>query len=149
MDLTLKETCIECGTLHYIKMEKKSYDAWKSGVSIQNVAPSLSVDERELLLSGFCGKCYDKLMPEPEENLTFEQELMRDFLLELAALEEQVDGSDILTRTFSELSINVEQFKSLKEIAEKVHEAYHDFYADQVAEGPIPEEFMKFIQKKP
>jgi len=34
---------------------------WKNGELIQNVMPYLNEDERELLISGTCGKCFDKI----------------------------------------------------------------------------------------
>lgn len=136
--ITINKPCTQCGTVHYIKMEQKSYNAWKSGVSIQNVAPHLSTDERELLISGFCGKCFD-LAVEVEDNLDPEQEIMRTFLLELA-LEEQANGSDLLARTFAGIADDVEQFESIKDVAAKVFETYFDFHMDKEAEGPIPDE---------
>ena len=34
---------------------------WKGGKYIQDAMPYLSADERELLISGTCGTCFDKM----------------------------------------------------------------------------------------
>lgn len=34
---------------------------WKQGALIQRVFPYLNADERELIMTGMCGKCYDEL----------------------------------------------------------------------------------------
>jgi len=39
----------------------------KQGALVQNVFPYLNADERELIISGICGQCYDKLF-ENDEN---------------------------------------------------------------------------------
>jgi ribosomal protein L40E len=56
-----KKICIKCSVVHTIFVEDKDFIAWKSGKLIQDVMPYLSADEREILISGICGKCYDKL----------------------------------------------------------------------------------------
>jgi hypothetical protein len=38
--------------------------AWKEGMLIQDAMPELSADERQLLISGTCGKCWDKMFQE-------------------------------------------------------------------------------------
>jgi len=34
---------------------------WREGKYIQNAMPYLSADEREILVSGICGDCFDKM----------------------------------------------------------------------------------------
>lgn len=34
---------------------------WKQGALIQRVFSYLNADERELIMTGMCGKCYDEL----------------------------------------------------------------------------------------
>lgn len=54
-------TCIMCGTTHTILVPTAGYKKWASGLaSIQDALPSLSADERELLMSNICPKCWDK-----------------------------------------------------------------------------------------
>ena len=35
--------------------------AWENGELIQNAMPYLSADEREVLISGTCGPCFDRM----------------------------------------------------------------------------------------
>ncbi len=35
--------------------------AWVNGNKIQEVLPELSADQRELLISGTCGPCFDRM----------------------------------------------------------------------------------------
>jgi hypothetical protein len=41
----------------------KGYRAWIEGVIIQKAMPTVGRDERELLISGTCGACWEKLFP--------------------------------------------------------------------------------------
>jgi hypothetical protein len=60
-NLTVSIRCIKCKKLHTIAVARKDYDAWINGALIQNVMPYLSLDQRELLISKICGKCFDKM----------------------------------------------------------------------------------------
>lgn len=40
--------------------------AWDSGGMIQTAMPSVTADDRELLISGTCGPCFDKMFKEEE-----------------------------------------------------------------------------------
>ena len=58
-------TCIVCGSQHIVKVPKIGYMLWKTrGISIQNAMPQLSDDERELLLSNICPRCFDAAFSE-------------------------------------------------------------------------------------
>ena len=37
------------------------YTSWENGALIQTAMPYLSADEREVLISGMCGPCFDNL----------------------------------------------------------------------------------------
>jgi hypothetical protein len=37
------------------------------GVLIQNALPNVNEDQREFLISGICGKCFDKMFVEPDD----------------------------------------------------------------------------------
>ena len=39
---------------------------WQNGSLIQDAMPYLSADERELLISGTCGTCFDKMFGSEE-----------------------------------------------------------------------------------
>ena len=54
-------TCVRCGDGTLINAVVSDLIKWKNGELIQNVMPYLNEDERELLISGTCGKCFDKI----------------------------------------------------------------------------------------
>ena len=57
--------CTMCHTKHTILVPTAGYKLWASGqAKIQDALPCLSADERELLLSNVCPKCWDKLFKE-------------------------------------------------------------------------------------
>jgi hypothetical protein len=45
----------------------EGFQAWQSGEFIQDALPELSTDERELLISGICPKCWDVMFPSDED----------------------------------------------------------------------------------
>lgn len=59
--LTIRVQCIECKETHHIKMLEGQYLKWREGTVLQKAAPSLTVNERELLISATCEPCFDKL----------------------------------------------------------------------------------------
>lgn len=63
----VKQTCLMCNRTYEIEMDVDAYKKWIAGSNIQDVAPELSIDERELLISGVCGNCFDELFQDEEE----------------------------------------------------------------------------------
>ena len=53
--------CAACNELHVLEVPTDDLMRWRSGELIQDALPMLSLDARELLLSGLCGKCFDKI----------------------------------------------------------------------------------------
>ena len=53
--------CIKCAEAQHITVGHADLDAWQGGKNIQDAMPYLSVDDRELLISGICGECFDKI----------------------------------------------------------------------------------------
>tara|TARA_R110002020_G_scaffold165900_1_gene353705 strand:+ start:147 stop:377 length:231 start_codon:yes stop_codon:yes gene_type:complete len=64
----LEPTCRACGTTVQITVLGPDYDKWKHGELIQNAMPYLSADERELLISGTCGSCFDQMFGESDDD---------------------------------------------------------------------------------
>ncbi len=58
---TVDVTCKECNVNYTIVLPKEPYIKWQTGTSIQKVFPEIDLDTRELLISGICGQCFDKL----------------------------------------------------------------------------------------
>lgn len=57
--------CIMCHTKHTILVPVGGYTQWAKGqAKIQEALPGLTDDERELLVSGICGQCFDKMFAE-------------------------------------------------------------------------------------
>lgn len=64
-DLTsVTATCRLCGAKFSLEVSGADYARWVNGALIQNTLPYLTPDERELLISNTCGKCFDGLWKE-------------------------------------------------------------------------------------
>ncbi len=53
--------CDRCGEVHNFKVLTSHYEQWEAGELIQRALPELDKDQRELLISGICGKCFAKM----------------------------------------------------------------------------------------
>ena len=62
--------CVECNEDYDIMVDPTDLKRWYDGEFIQVALDYLTDDERELLMSGTCGKCWDKLFPEDQQILT-------------------------------------------------------------------------------
>lgn len=62
----LGKTCSVCGVTHEIEVRAEDFRRWKRTDNIQDVFPYLSADDRELLISGICGSCFDDMFGEEE-----------------------------------------------------------------------------------
>ncbi len=56
--------CKQCDQVFDIDVTADQLRRWQEGELIQRAMPELSVDLRELLISGTCGKCFDKMFGE-------------------------------------------------------------------------------------
>lgn len=66
-DLTQFMRCRCCGKDHAIKMNADDFLKWKEGGElIQNAMPYLSVDDRELLISGTCKEGWARMFGETD-----------------------------------------------------------------------------------
>lgn len=66
MKENLHEVCVVtycpfCGKAHEIEVNEIDYLDWQDGELVQNAFPYLSADEREMLISGICPTCWDKM----------------------------------------------------------------------------------------
>lgn len=65
----LKATCRLCETDYTFMVNEDDLRDWQGGQLIQRVMPYLNASERELLISGTCGDCFDRMFAsegEPE-----------------------------------------------------------------------------------
>ena len=60
----VRATCVRCGETTVIKANVSDIVAWQGGELIQDVLGYLSKEERELLISKTCGKCFDDIFGE-------------------------------------------------------------------------------------
>ena len=63
-DDTMQVECRTCKDTHILMVNIRDAKRWKEGELIQDAMPYLTPDERELLISGTCGKCFDKMFGE-------------------------------------------------------------------------------------
>ena len=54
--------CPWCGILHTVQVPTEGYNEWRRGEkTIQRALPDTSPRDRELLISGICDSCWDKM----------------------------------------------------------------------------------------
>ncbi|NLD21637.1 MAG: hypothetical protein GX664_04025 [Bacteroidales bacterium] len=53
--------CIICGKQYSFEVSDEGYKRWLEGEHIQYALPTLTPDQREIMISGICGKCFDKM----------------------------------------------------------------------------------------
>lgn len=58
---TISKQCMMCNQIVEIEVKIEDYQSWQEGAHIQNAFPYLTIDEREMLVSGTCGPCFDKM----------------------------------------------------------------------------------------
>lgn len=62
-------TCIMCNTEHTLLVNREDWDVYNRPCRphIQDIFPYLSPDERELLISGTCNKCWNEIFSSPDD----------------------------------------------------------------------------------
>lgn len=56
--------CHMCGKTHKILLDKDAFQAWYGGVHAQVAFPDMTPGQREILISGTCEPCWDRLFKE-------------------------------------------------------------------------------------
>lgn len=64
--INYKEVCVitscpYCGKANEIEVNEMDYFDWDDGELVQDAFPYLSVEEREMLISGICPTCWNKM----------------------------------------------------------------------------------------
>lgn len=67
MDYSIK--CNICRQWKVVTVDESEFADWQRGMVIQRAMPKISADDRELLVSGTCGTCFDKMFPDEDEEL--------------------------------------------------------------------------------
>lgn len=65
--ITVETYCPMCHQFHYVEVNERDFYAWQSGKLAQDAFPYLTAEEREMLISGICSDCWDKMFGEEEE----------------------------------------------------------------------------------
>ncbi len=63
-EVHIAATCNQCSITKELTMLADEYRRWQKGELLQRVVPHMPIDDRELLISGTCGPCFDKLFKE-------------------------------------------------------------------------------------
>lgn len=64
MIVNLKLTCRNCGKTRFVEVEEKDLNEYNNDPNrrcVQDIFPYLSKGDREILISGICGLCFDQL----------------------------------------------------------------------------------------
>lgn len=62
--------CYSCGKEVSVACEPTDLERWRNGGFVQDCFPYLGPAEREFLLSGICGACWNDMFPPDEEEET-------------------------------------------------------------------------------
>jgi len=64
-----KIDCKQCGVSYIVSTRVGDIDLWENGGIIQSIMSYLTVNDRELLISGTCEDCYNEMFPpDPLDN---------------------------------------------------------------------------------
>lgn len=64
--INYKEVCVVtqcpfCGKGNFIDVNEADYDDWDDGMNVAVAFPYLSANEREMLITGICPPCWNKM----------------------------------------------------------------------------------------
>lgn len=65
--IVMNITCHTCGEMRSLVVPRAGYNEWKGGTLIQKALPQMSVGDRELMISGTCSDCFDRMFEEDED----------------------------------------------------------------------------------
>lgn len=88
MKKNLHEVCVItrcpfCGRGNEVEVNEIDYLDWDDGVHVQDAFPYLSAGEREMLVSGICPDCWDKMFGQMEDEDIPDEETWTDDGLEM------------------------------------------------------------------
>lgn len=63
----ITKECPFCKELHSVTVPDEGLEKYRMGAYVQVAFPDLSADEREILISGTCGPCWDTYMKGPDD----------------------------------------------------------------------------------
>lgn len=54
-------TCQGCHGETHLSLSIEDFNRWQAGMKIQDAFPNLDADQREMLISGTCPKCWNRM----------------------------------------------------------------------------------------
>lgn len=64
MGKNISTKCPSCEREYLVYVDEKEYATWKGGALIQDAMPDLSMNDRELLMTGTCNACWHEMWKE-------------------------------------------------------------------------------------
>lgn len=66
MKRMVEKVCPHCGTIEQHEVDESQYNAWLSGMRIQDAMPNTDAFIREFLITGACYDCISKTFNQPK-----------------------------------------------------------------------------------
>ena len=60
--------CIGCLKVSEVEVSDSGFHEWHGGAHVQDAFPELSSDDREMLISGTCPKCWDEIFADEDDD---------------------------------------------------------------------------------
>lgn len=61
MLISVKRQCPICGEINMITVDEDGLNSWEHGTHAQDAFPYLNDDEREMMITGICPSCWEKV----------------------------------------------------------------------------------------
>lgn len=65
--VTVNIQCISCHNWREVSFQRRDYDKWQGGELIQNAFPYLNADDREMIKTHICPKCWNDMFGDDDE----------------------------------------------------------------------------------
>ena len=75
MIISRKYICKLCGAQFTIEADEERFARLDASKHIQDVFPELDIDSREIMISGVCGKCFDEMFADEDDEEYSEDKL--------------------------------------------------------------------------
>lgn len=66
-EISILTQCPFCGKSHNVEVNLIDLCDWQDGLNIADAFPYLPASEREMLISGICPKCWDKMFGDEDD----------------------------------------------------------------------------------
>lgn len=63
----IEAICPQCDGHNFVRVYLDEYLLWQSGVNLQVAMPEMSLEKRELLITGMCPTCWNAAFPADDE----------------------------------------------------------------------------------